>query len=53
MYRDPHFTLTLNSKKSTYVGVVGCGKVVVYLKSPGHPTDIVLQLDKISYPCSR
>ena len=32
--------------------VVGCGKGVVYLKSPGCPTEIGLQLDKACYPCS-
>ena len=26
---------------------------VVYLMSPGHPTDIDLQLGKACYPCSR
>ena len=35
------------------VGVVGCGEGVVYLTSPGHPTDIGLQLAKACYPCSR
>ena len=33
--------------------VVGWCKGVVYLTSPGHPTDIGLQLDKARYPCSR
>ena len=33
--------------------VFGCGKGVVYLTSPGRPTDIKLQLDKACYPCSR
>ena len=35
--------------------MVGCGKDVMYmyLTSPGHPTDISLQLGKICYPCSR
>ena len=28
------------------LGVVGCGKSVVYLMSPGRPTDIGLQLGK-------
>ena len=27
-------------------GMVGCGEGVVYLTSPGHPTDIGLQLGK-------
>ena len=35
------------------LGMVGCGEGVVYLTSPGHPTDIGLQLGKGSYPCSR
>ena len=30
------------------LGVVGCGKGVVYLMSPGHPTEI----GKACYPCS-
>ena len=34
-------------------GVVGCGKGVVYLTSPGRPTDIGLQLGKACCPCSR
>ena len=35
------------------MGVVGCGKGVMYLASPGCPTDIGLQLGKACYPCSR
>ena len=35
------------------VGVVRSGEGVVYLMSPGRPTDIGLQLDKACYPCSR
>ena len=35
------------------LGVVGCGKGVLYLTSPGRPTDIGLQLDKAYGPCSR
>ena len=31
-------------------GVVGCGEGVMY---PGRPTNIVLQLGKACYPCSR
>ena len=31
---------------STSLGVVGCGEGVVYLRSPGRPTGIGLQLDK-------
>ena len=34
-------------------GVVGCGEGVMYLTSPGRPTDIGLQLGKACYPCSR
>ena len=34
-------------------GVVGYGKRVVHLISPGHPADIGLQLGKACYPCSR
>ena len=36
-----------------WLGVVGSGKGVVYLTSPGRPTDIGLQLGKTCYPCSR
>ena len=35
------------------VGVVGSGSGVVYLTSPGRPTEIGLQLGKACYPCSR
>ena len=35
------------------LGVVGCGEGVTYPTSPGHPTDIGLQLGKACYPCSR
>ena len=34
-------------------GVVGCGEGVVYLMSPGRPTDTGLQLGNACYPCSR
>ena len=34
-------------------GVVGWCEGVVYLMSPGRPTDIGLQLGKACYPCSR
>ena len=34
-------------------GVVGCGKGVVCLTSPGRPTYIGLQLGRACYPCSR
>ena len=35
------------------LGVVGCGKGVAYLMSPGRPTDIGFQLGNACYPCSR
>ena len=35
------------------LGVVGWCEGVVYLMSPGRPTDIGLQLGKACYPCSR
>ena len=35
------------------IGVVGWCEGVVYLKSPGRPTDIGLQLGQACYPCSR
>ena len=35
------------------VGVVGSGNGVLYLTSPGRPTEIGLQLGKACYPCSR
>ena len=34
-------------------GVVGWCEDVVYLMSPGCPTDIGLELGKAYYPCSR
>ena len=34
-------------------GVVGSGNGVVYLTSPGRPTEIGLQLGKACCPCSR
>ena len=34
-------------------GAVRWCEGVVYLTSPGHPTDIGLQLGKACYPCSR
>ena len=37
----------------TVGGMIGCGEGVMYLKSPGRPTDIGLQLGKVCYPCSR
>ena len=35
------------------LGVVRSGNGVVYLTSPGRPTEIGLQLGKACYPCSR
>ena len=35
------------------VGLVGRCEGVVYLTSPGRPTDIGLELGKACYPCSR
>ena len=34
-----------------WLGVVGWCEGVVYLSSPGHPTDIGLQFGKACYPC--
>ena len=36
-----------------YMGVVGCGEGIVYLTSPGRPTDIGFELGKDCYPYSR
>ena len=36
-----------------HVGVVGWCEGVLYLMSPGRPTDIGLQLGKACCPCSR
>ena len=44
-----HIPITLKS----WWGVVGWCEGVVYLMSPGRPTDIGLQLGKACYPCSR
>ena len=41
------------SPKLTLLGAAGCGGGVVYLISPGRPTDIGKQLGKACYPCSR
>ena len=35
------------------LGLVGCDEGVVYLTSPGRPTDIGLQFGKACYSCSR
>ena len=35
------------------IGVVRWCEGVMYLTSPGHPTDIGLQLHEACYPCSR
>ena len=40
-------------RDSDDLGVVGWCEGVVYLMSPGRPTDIGLQLGKACYPCSR
>ena len=50
------FTLGIRTDKGlpNYLpGMVGCGEGVVYLASPGRPTDIGLQLGNACYPCSR
>ena len=39
--------------KPVFCGVAGWCEGVVYLTSPGRPTDIGLQLGKACYPCSR
>ena len=36
-----------------FSGMVGWCEGVVYLMSPGRPTDIGLQFGKACYPCSR
>ena len=41
------------SVSTILLGVVRWCEGVVYLKSPGRPTDIGLQLGKACYPCSR
>ena len=38
---------------SFFPGVVGCGEDIMYLTSPGRPTDIGFQLGKACYPCNR
>ena len=46
-------TALCSSAHFDLVGVVGWCEGVVYLTSPGRPTDIGLQLGKACYPCSR
>ena len=46
-------SLSLSLFLYIYMGVVGSGNGVVYLTSPGRPTEIGLQLGKACYPCSR
>ena len=48
-----HMLLVLNRSILPKYGVVGWCEGVVYLTSPGRPTDIGLQLGKACYPCSR
>ena len=43
----------LPTKSVSILGVVGWCEGVLYLTSPGRPTDIGLQLGKACYPCSR
>ena len=52
-YKRPELNVQGNSGGGGGGGGVGCGEGVVYLTSPGHPTDIGLQLGKACYPCSR
>ena len=51
--RDCQNTLSKTYYSLTVRGVVGSGNGVVYLTSPGRPTEIGLQLGKACYPCSR
>ena len=49
-------TVSVSGRLSVHpsvVGVVGWCEGVVYLTSPGRPTDIGLQSGKACYPCSR
>ena len=43
----------LDGHSKNIYGVVGWGKGVMYLTSPGRQTDIGLQLGKVCCPCSR
>ena len=45
--------LPLDHETDALPWVVGWCEGVVYLTSPGHPTDIGLELGKACYPCSR
>ena len=47
------FVVGIKALLLSTLGVVGWCKGVVYLTSPGRPTDIGLQLGKACYPCSR
>ena len=47
-----HIKVDFQNSRHT-LGVVGSGEGVVYLTSPGRPTEIGLQLGKACYPCSR
>ena len=45
-------TLFLKMYQTIAAILVGWCEGAVYLTSPGHPTDIGLQLGKACYPCS-
>ena len=45
--------LALRLRLFSYYNMGACGEGVVYLTSPGRPTEIGLQLGKACYPCSR
>ena len=47
------YAVSFGHMLSVEVGVVGWCEGVLYLTSPGRPTDIGLQLGKACYPCSR
>ena len=48
-------TVTSSTKQAYNSAMLGArtGKVIVYLTSPGRPTNIGLQLGKACYPCSK
>ena len=52
LIRMPH-PLLIFSQSDYFMGVVRWCEGVVYLTSPGCPTDTGLQLGKACYPCSR